>query len=185
MSNQDDDEPLLGELGVLPDEAFSLPQASPEFRAELLTQTSKVLRGRTRRRQALAACVVCLTYTAGIATVLLWRGTPAETPASGSVNEPAKALQTELKSPLDDDPRALLARVPDVSRTEQIGLLTKAGDLYLTQRNDVERALYCYRQVLELSSMERPIRVDRNDTWLLSSLKSARIKETTNEKSSS
>jgi cytochrome c-type biogenesis protein CcmH/NrfG len=177
MSNQDEQKPLADEGEGLCAEVFGVPQATHEFRTGLLRQTRAAVRARPRRRRLLVAGAVCLAYVAGIATVTLLGLIPVA-PPNGVVTEIA---QTRAAPSSPDEPEILLARVPDAERAEQIRLLTKAGDLYLDVRGDVEGALYCYRQVLELAPANQALAVEQNDSWLLASLKQARIQETTHE----
>ena len=178
MSDLDEKKPLMEASEELCAEMLARPQAGREFREALLERTCAAVRSRPRRRRLLVAGSVCLAYMAGIATVTLWARGPTQAPETDITQI---AAQTETLADTPDEPESLLARVPEVSRSEQIRLLARAGDLYLAQRDDVERALYCYRQVLELTPSSQLLAVDQGDSWLLASLKLARIQETTHE----
>jgi hypothetical protein len=177
MSDLDERESIMEASEELCAEMLARPQAGREFREALLERTCAAVRSRPRRRRLLVACCVCLAYMAGIATVTLWTRGPTQAPET----DITQIAQTETLASRPDEPESLLARVPEVSRSEQIRLLARAGDLYLVQRDDVERALYCYRQVLELTPSSQLLAVDQDDSWLLASLKLARIQETTHE----
>jgi hypothetical protein len=190
----DEQEPLIEGLRELPREMFDLPNVSDDLRRAVLQRTTARVRVRPRRLRLAGMCAVALAYVAGLGTAALWPRTPAQAPtqvATAVSQEPAAAsvstpdIASNVISPTRLDPQELLARVPDAPREEQIRLLRQAGDLYLSQWNDVERALYCYRQVLELASSSGGVTVDPGDTWLLASLKLARIQETTHENPSS
>ena len=167
MSDIDEEQPLMDASEELCDEMLALPQPGREFREALLKRTCAAVRARPRMRRLLLAGSVCVAYAAGIATVMLWSREPSEAPTAAVT----QVAHIEAQAQASEEPETLLARVPDVSRSEQIRLLTRAGDLYLVQRDDVERAFYCYRQVLELAPSGQPLSVDRNDSWLLASLK--------------
>jgi len=177
MSDLDERESIMEASEELCAEMLARPQAGREFREALLERTCAAVRSRPRRRRLLVAGSVCLAYVAGLATVTLWTRGPAEAPGTWAT----QIAHTETLVDTPDEPESLLARVPEVSRSEQIRLLSRAGDLYLAQRDDVERALYCYRQVLELTPNSQLLAVDQGDSWLLASLKLARIQETTHE----
>jgi negative regulator of sigma E activity len=163
MSDLDEQEPLMEPSEKLCAEMLARPQAGREFREALLERTCAAVRSRPRRRRLLIACCVCLAYVAGIATVTLWTRGPTQAPET----DITQIAQTETLASGPDEPESLLARVPEVSRSEQIRLLA--------------RALYCYRQVLELAPSSQLVAVDQDDSWLLASLKLARIQETTHE----
>ena len=177
MSDLDEQEPLMEPSEKLCAEMLARPEAGREFREALLERTCSAVRSRPRRRRLLVAGCVCLAYMAGIATVTLWTRGPAEAPGTWAT----QIAHTETLVDTPDEPESLLARVPEVSRSEQIRLLSRAGDLYLAQRDDVERALYCYRQVLELTPSSQLLAADQDDSWLLASLKLARTQEKSHE----
>jgi len=177
MSDLDEQEPLMEASEELCAEMLARPQAGREFREALLERTCAAVRSRPRRRRLLVAGCVCLAYMAGIATVTLWTRGPAEAPGTWAT----QIAHTETLVDTPDEPESLLARVPEALRIEQIRLLSRAGDLYLAQRDDVERALYCYRQVLELTPSSQLLAADQDDSWLLASLKLARTQEKSHE----
>jgi hypothetical protein len=71
------------------------------------------------------------------------------------------------------DPVALRRQVAAAPPAEQIALLRRAGDLYLGRYGDLESALDCYRQVLELTPASERGQFDAGDSWLLAELKHA------------
>jgi len=179
-------------LEGLPPSAFGCPEAPPELREAILRRTRAAVRRRPRRRRLLATVAVAAAYSAGLGTAVLWSGAatgpvpfvtaePASdvAPAATSLAPVRELTATDAASaPADErpaSPRALLARVPDAAPAEQVRLLTRAGDRYLTDYGDVQRALDCYRQVLELTPRSQPAALGSGDTWLLTSLKLARL----------
>ncbi|NIA13184.1 MAG: hypothetical protein GWP08_03815 [Nitrospiraceae bacterium] len=191
MAHTGDDEPLVDGWSEMPPEAFAVPPAPAALREAVLRRTSGVVRGRPRRMRLLALCAVAVAYGAGLLTNTAMldgrEAAPAPVaqaiPAAGGV-QPVAAEQPPGGGPSTastTDPRALLALVADATGEEQLRLLTRAGDLYLSERGDVARALYCYRQVLELTPLSEPVPLESGDTWLLTSLKLVRIQETSHE----
>ena len=161
-------EPLVRGLPALPRGIFDVPRVSPELRGAILVRTSKAVRTRPRRLQMLAACAVTAAYAAGAITVLL---APGKAPAPGAQFEVAAQM------PLEQNPQDLLTQVPQAAPEEQVRLLTAAGDLYLTQWDDIESALSCYKEVLERTASAQPPKLKASDSWLLASLKLARLQE--------
>ena len=178
-------EPLASGLEDLPPGAFDVPRASDELRAAVRRRTSSIVRSRPRRFRLVTVCGVLAAYVAGMGTVLAMGALP-DRQAPVSVTAVAQAPQVEVSpvavaAPLAQDPQALLARVWEANRAEQIRLLTLAGDAYLAERGDVARALDCYSQVMELTPRSQPVKLLPQDTWLFASLKLARIEEVSHE----
>ena len=73
------------------------------------------------------------------------------------------------------DPAEMLRRVSSVPPADRIRLLKQAGDAYLLARGDLEGALHCYRQLLELASPDTTARLEGDDTWLLAALKQGQM----------
>ena len=71
------------------------------------------------------------------------------------------------------DPGEILRQVAITTPAERPRLLRAAGDAYLAAGGDLEGALDCYRQVLELSGGSSKMEAEPGDTWLLASLKAA------------
>lgn len=183
----EESEPLLEGTEALPRGAWDVPHVSAELRDALLRRTSAIVRRRPLRWHALMVCTVAAAYVAGVGTVVWWprAASTSGMPVTATQNLPLTRPQSTEK-PVDVeatsvDPSELLARVASAPRDEQIRLLRQAGDLYLSQWGNVEGALYCYRQVLELMPASQPIALESSDTWLFASLKLARIQETAYE----
>lgn len=187
MSHMGDDEPLVEGWAEMPQEAFAAPPAAAALREAVLRRTSGVVRGRPRRMRALALCMVAVAYGAGVLTNVGMPDSRSDAPAVVTEAGPAAVVAVEAPAsdvPSTEDttgPKALLALVPDAAGEEQLRLLARAGDLYLSEQGDVARALHCYRQVLELTPLAEPVSLESGDTWLLTSLKLARIQEMSHE----
>lgn len=184
-----DDEPLLDGLARLPPGAWDLPRGDGALRHRLLVETTAIVRTRGRRRRVRRYTGFALAYAAGIATAALLFEGPArevvqrtaanmvEQPADDAI-EPDRPAETapEPPSPLaSTDPVALRRQVAAAPHADQIELLRRAGDLYLARYGDLESALDCYRQVLELTPPAERGQFDADDSWLLAELKHAQV----------
>ncbi|HIJ74470.1 MAG TPA: hypothetical protein HPP83_10260 [Candidatus Hydrogenedentes bacterium] len=182
----DEAEPLVEGLDELPRGVF----APGNLRERVLRRTCATVRARPRRRRAIALAGAALAYVAGLATMhlavreseptvpILAQGTPVAIP-SGLEPQPSKPADVELvPADLLIDPKAFAGRVATAPLDERMQLLERAGDRHLIERGDVQAALYYYRQLLDLLPATRQTELNPNDSWLLFSLKQARIKET-------
>jgi len=189
----DEDEPLLEEGGLSP-EAWRTLLAPAGLREALLALTSAELRARARRRRTLFAGAVAAAYAAGLATAFVILGglpesegpVPAvsETAHEESVPETAPAHPVFSSDMLNDPEQfaLLLARSP---REQQVALLKTAGDTYLNEFGEVEQALHCYRRLLSIEPPVGDTQSNLDDTWLLRSLKQARLQEEHHENADS
>ena len=75
-----------------------------------------------------------------------------------------REMQTEEPRELE-----LLASIAEPERRAQ--LLHQAGDLYLRGEGDIDGALRCYRELLEL----QPRRTASSESWLLTALRQDRL----------
>ncbi|HEV3003608.1 MAG TPA: hypothetical protein VGX78_04075 [Pirellulales bacterium] len=187
-------EPLPDPDPLLP--GTELPAASwPDsphaaaLRAALLDRTLDLVRARTRARRFRVAAGWLGAYAAGLATawLALSQAGPARPDAPRGVaiaqvaqpqavdQNQAKQIGTSTGNEADDEaslpPDELRRRVADAPRSEQLRLLRLAGDRYLYDAADVQSALDCYRQILELTLPEARGAVGPDDSWLLAELK--------------
>ena len=171
MQERDDGRPLLEGLEELPQGSLQLPEAPPGLQAKVLTQTAVVVRSRRRRRHVKTLALFLVVYTAGVGTAVL-----LQSQASGPdhLSRPDSTRDAEVALA----PAEILREVPTASPSEQRRLLKLAGDSYLSSHADVERALYCYRQLLELTPTERKGLPKPDDSWLLVALKQDRSIDT-------
>ena len=178
MSDRDDTElPLEGV------DWSAWPQPPEKLREALLVQTSRIVRRRARRRRARLVVGWGLAYAAGIATAwLAWprdavQPAPAAPQAAAAtqvaVAQPPHKPATEDLSVLS--PEELRRRVPRAPRAEQRQLLRLAGDRYLYGAANLEAALDCYRQVIELTPRAELGQHDADESWLLAELKSSAV----------
>jgi hypothetical protein len=158
----------------------SRPVPPESLRAELLTKTTRLVRRRARRRRWKVLAGWGLAYAAGAATA--WFGLPRDDRPAAS--EPRRAGPTQVaantapgEAPAENlavlSPDELRRRVAGAPRSEQIRLLRLAGDRYLFGTADVESALDCYRQVIELTPRGDLAKRESDDSWLLAELKSS------------
>ncbi len=169
MRPEDEDEPLLEGCegpGDLPRGIFEVPTPPEGLREAVLKRTLGVVVARRRRRRFGMVLGLVLVYSAGILTTRLFPAKVMELPGARPV-----ARETSVASITPAEPADLLRSVIDAPPEERPRLLREAGDLYLSARGDVESALHCYRQVLELSKPSERRRPEAGDTWLLAVLK--------------
>lgn len=181
----DGNEPLMDGVPV-PPEAFRRPCPPEGLRDRVLAQTGAVVRRRRRARRGLLIAVLAAAYAGGAGTAL-WLAPEAAAPAASPVltaaapappavpaaETPVPALPDEI---LRDSERftLLLNRVTPERRLE---LLQEAGNRWLDDYGDVERAVTCYRQFLDQAPPGRLAEFHPNENWLLRSLRLARLEE--------
>lgn len=187
----DENEPLL-EGQELPAEVWRVPAVPDSLRETVLRQTTAMVRSRSKRRRVVLAGAVAAAYVAGLATAIVARGSAPETgdkvrtvtPVAAPAQSPSPAAhEPVLARDLLQDPEGfalLLSRSPVEKRIE---LLKAAGDRYLNEYSDIEQALNCYRRLLSLEPTDA--NPNLNDSWLLRSLKQARLREVSHENTNS
>ena len=161
-----------------------------EFDKQILCSTLRHVRWRRRSRHVGILGLVLAVFGLGILcgrkfeSVIQGQGDTklvgkADDEESSSPNEPnsseSKAedrQQAQVITTTVSDPLELRRRVLDASHEERIKLLSEAGDIYLG-RNQLEEAVNCYRQVIELTA-ERPV-IEPDDSWLLAELKQSSL----------
>jgi hypothetical protein len=180
MNNQFDDEPLLDATDEIPREAFNTAVAPEEIRDRAWRATSGYLRRRRIMRGALRMSAAAALFVCGIAVGVMGSGMAME-PDTNSSQEPASALPAAQKEPTFDDllrdGEAFALLVKQAPKEEQLALLRRAGDRYLSEDGDVKIALRCYRQMLDIADSPQALEADKNDSWLLMALKSDRQRE--------
>lgn len=178
MSEREETELPLGSV-----DWSTWPKPPENLRRALLVETNRVIRRRAWRRRSRLAASWGLAYAAGIATAwLAWpRGAPPPAPAAPQrVKVTQVAIAKPPQKPAKEDLSVLSAeelrrRVPGAPRAEQRQLLRLAGDRYLYGAANVEAALDCYRQVIELTPRAELGQHDADESWLLAELKSSAI----------
>lgn len=158
--------------------------ASEELRQAIQRKTLAVLRRRRWVRHSIWAAGLTGCYAAGILTMAFLRS-PASPPIIATAPEtevPAKASANQGTSEMGkpepvqppDSALALEWQALD-SEQKRPDLFLLAGDKYL-QGNDLRSAMRCYRGALE-GAREHDLLITANDTWLLMSLKEAKLEE--------
>lgn len=179
MNNLFDDEPLLDSTDEIPRDAFSTAVAPKDIRERAWSATSGHLRRRRMFRGALQCGGAAALFVCGIAVGVMGSGMALETDTK-SLKEPAGAMPAAQKPTFDDllrDGEAFALLVKQAPKEEQLELLRRAGDRYLSDDGDVKIALRCYRQMLDIADSPQALEVDENDSWLLTALKSDRQRE--------
>ena len=188
----DENEPLLGGQAI-PAEVWRRPPIPEGLCETVLARTTAVVRARRHRRRVLLVAAVVAAYAGGVATARLpfHPGTQPVQEVQRAKPAPADNIRPVPQTPAlltDDtlqDPEAFALLLARSSQEKQIELLKTAGDRYLNGSGDIHQALNCYRQLLSLQLPESYARPDLNDTWLLRTLKQARLQEVHDEKTNS
>jgi len=174
----EDDAPLIDGMPELPGGSFRLPRAPAGLRETVLERTTRAVRARRGRRRLAVAVALAVAWAAGAGTTRLLDVIDgrrardlAEAPRAPA---PSRAIEAAADAVLD--PQAILRQVSRAPMEDRIRLLKQAGDAYLLARGDLEKALDCYRQLLELAPEART-RPDDGDTWLLAALKQGQTNE--------
>jgi hypothetical protein len=159
-------------------------ETSEELRQTIQRKTLTVLRRRRWLRRSFWTAGLAACYAAGIVTMALLRPpAPESVAATGPESEPtAKAVPNQVptekeKSELVHRPETALALEWQALDSEQKrpDLFLLAGDKYL-QANDLKSAMRCYRGALD-GAKEQDLLITAKDTWLLMSLKEAKLEE--------
>ncbi|GMV91352.1 MAG: hypothetical protein AMXMBFR82_11300 [Candidatus Hydrogenedentota bacterium] len=185
-----DNEPLLnGE--ELPADAWDRPPIDPRFREAVFAQTASALRARwLRRRVVTAGALVAASYAGGMVTAwIALQPEPAAVPAQTESMTTVPPAATDTAAPVepvvtDDllrDPEGLSLLVAQSPAEEQEQILKAAGDRYLEGFGDIEQAMNCYRRLLALQQPGAGVAMNLDDSWLLKSMKQARLQEELND----
>jgi hypothetical protein len=174
----DEDEPLVEGFSAGPWEWMRPPAG---LRERIWASTRAAVASRVRRRRLLMGFGIAAAYAAGIVTVFLARSPVPTTadreagPQTPLVEEPREVTSEPVYASAPFSPRLIDAATRADSSEERVALLRRAGDHYLSQRMEIEGALYCYERILaeDAAAME-PV---PGDTWLLKYLKLARQTE--------
>jgi hypothetical protein len=159
-------------------------EASEELRQAIQRKTLTVLRRRRWMRRSIWIAGLTGCYAAGILTMAFLRSpaSPSIVATAPETELPAKASPHQVTSEKEkpehvqppDSALALEWQALD-SEQKRPDLFLLAGDKYL-QGNDLKSAMRCYRGALEGAS-EHDLLIAAKDTWLLMSLKEAKLEE--------
>jgi hypothetical protein len=170
---ESDDLPLIDGLEKLPPDGFELPRPPDGLQDRIFALTARQIRTRSRRRVYRLVAAALVVYAAGFFTSRAVRFGPVEAPTPARSDSGVESIAAN-RSPPAADPDATLRRVRSAPPPERPRLLKQAGDEYLIASGDLDGALHCYRQFLEIASDDERTRSDPGDTWLLGSLKQGR-----------
>ena len=152
-----------------------IPEPGPGLRESLLFRTGRLVEVRARRRRwarrGIAGAAAALLFGAGFASARLL---DEEQRPGGP---PVAAVSREAAAPVEPD--EIRRQVPIAPSAERGELLRRAGDAYLA-RGDLEGALECYRQVIEIEGGMPRTAAGREDPWLLAAMR--RSQETENRR---
>jgi len=173
--NNENTDPLIEGFESVPAEAFNLPKAREGLKDSIFSQTCQVVRARAIRRRFMILGVVAAAYIVGVTTTFLWKETFDLMDGDSQVSK--RSVDDEIKdgsSPIYIEPSELVSRSEQASTTEQFRLLKQAGDLYLSEKCEIERALNCYSKALDSLPQSMQMEVNPDDSWLLAALKDGR-----------
>jgi hypothetical protein len=154
-------------LDSLPAGSFDFPLPPAGLREEVYRRTARVVRVRVRHRRLRLALAFAIVFGAGLS---IGRFPGIGTPAAPLARPPAD-IDRALTAPA---PGELQRRVPEAVPEDRPGLLRQAGDSYLLSQGNLEGALECYRQYLEIAAPDGRRPSPAGDTWLLEALKQGR-----------
>lgn len=195
MANLDfnENEALVGDINSLSADSCAPLDISDELRERVYRRSSGVLRTRRLVRRTGATLALVMAYASGIATVYVMSNDRPEpvlretisqaAPETEKIESPVPAAKELVPTELLEDPEKLNRYIAMASAEQRPRLMQRAGDRYLSDRGDVNGALYYYRLLLDSLPAEQYAEMDLNDTWLLISMKQARQQETKNENS--
>ena len=168
----DDPSSLIDGVAKLPSGSFDVPLPPRAFREAVFARTARVVRARSRGRWLPFAAALLLAYAAGLLTMPLVKVETTETPSPVLVEpRPGEAAPSAASVASAVDPAEILHSVSTAPMADRIRLLKQAGDAYLLARGDLDGALHCYRQLLELAPPDVKTKPRSDDTWLLAALK--------------
>ena len=163
---------------------FHAPDAAEELRNAIQSKTLTILRRRRWMRRSFWAGGLTAFYAAGVLTMAFLRP-PASQPITATAPEtesppkvsPEQVTTEKQKLENTQPPETALALEWQALDSEQKrpDLFLQAGDKYL-QANDLKSAMRCYRGALD-GAKEEELVITAKDTWLLMSLKEAKLEE--------
>jgi hypothetical protein len=165
-----------------------LPSVNSMHREAVFLQTCGVLRRRRLLRQCSWIAALASCWAVGVFSTLAWQsvwppGHVAAQPGDGAIENRAPTPTKQPALPTEpSDPGRLTEEAPTViARSEIADSLTtfekmrRAGDRQLNERGNMQGAIGCYRRALDYASDDDLQIVPQRDSWLLISLKEARL----------
>ncbi|MBL8900852.1 MAG: hypothetical protein JNM84_24685 [Planctomycetes bacterium] len=140
------------------------------LRLAVLARTQRVQRRRRVVRRASFALAGALLFAAGFGSARL---ASSPTPGAERVENIAQVPAPERAIvPASSEPEELELAAEASATGQRQELLLRAGDAYLVERGDIERALRCYRRYLASSPAPQTA---REESWLLTALRTQRL----------
>jgi hypothetical protein len=151
--------------------------APPLLREAVFAGTARVLRRRRRRRRLAWAGGMAACFLGGMITTALWRPSEANDSQAQRPQVKEAPKQTETSEAKQAEPSLVdLEWLAFDTREHRSALFFQVGHRYLTEQNDYDAALRCYRQALDAAPSE-DLAIRPDDNWLVMALKEARQKE--------
>jgi hypothetical protein len=158
------------------------PEPSKELHDRILAETASAVRRKARSRRLVALCAVAGAYAIGVVTSGLFQA-PAADVAPASRASIAASMETPRAAAANDLHEAEIAalQLQKASPAQRGEVLRRAGDRWLDEYGNIARATECYGRFLDTVPVEDAHRFDPQDTWLLRSLRCARVQENAHE----
>jgi hypothetical protein len=153
-------------------DSFGAPAPSA-LRDAVLRRTRAVQRRRRVVRRTTLVLGLTLIYAGGYLSARLSSSRADGAEASRVARDEApreRRAETRFAAIGDAEELELAAEI--VSEPERAELLRRAGDAYLVERGDIERALRCYRRFL---ASPPPAKALHEESWLLTALRTQRL----------
>jgi hypothetical protein len=159
--------PVPGTVKAVPGD-----EAPAGLRRLVIARTQRVQRRRRWTRRSGLALAAALFFAAGYGSARLAPVATRDVERVEVAEVARAAVPTPVITPSSDEPEELELAAEASASAERSELLLRAGDAYLVERGDIERALRCYRRYL--ASAPAPSST-REESWLLTALRTQRL----------
>lgn len=155
--------------------AADLPPLDPDARAAILSATTRHVRRRRYIRHMWQAAALIAAFISGAILMPRAATSPTEPQQMAATENPiAPVLEPappETTLPIYNDPEAFAMVYDNATPGERLDLLKAAGDYALNVESDIRTAIDYYKLWIDLADEAARTQYNRNDTWLLASLK--------------
>ena len=145
-----------------------IPEPGSGLRESVLLRTARLVEVRARRRRwarrGIAGVAAALLFASGFASARLLD--EEQGPGGPQVALPSR----DGSSAPPGVPEEIRRQVPLAPAAERRDMLLRAGDAYMA-RGDLQGALECYKQVMELDGAAPRSSAETADAWILAALR--------------
>ena len=160
----------------------SVPPENEALRQAVFARTRPVLRRRRVVRQFAYAAAVAASFALGFLVLrLVSRPNPSPQPNETVQQLPSPQRAEEPPAPVAAEPALVREWQAFESEDHCSELYREAGDLYVAEENDLQSALRCYTNALDMGT-KQDLTISADDNWLLMAIKDARQKESDHAK---